>query len=126
MSEYDFDWSFFVMVEFIETLKQEEDRTLSCLDVGSGAGIHTQIMREVGCDVTQLDKYSPEAEIQEGFLEHSFSEQFDIVFCSHVIEHQRNCGLFFDKIFDILKPDGRLIMSAPKHEATTMIEGHIN
>lgn len=124
--EFEFDWSFFVLVELIEELKEGDPKDLKCLDIGSGAGIHTNILRQAGCNVTQLDKYSPNAEIQEGFLEHAFEESYDIVFCSHVIEHQRNCGLFFDKIFDVLEENGRLVMSAPKHPATTMIEGHIN
>jgi SAM-dependent methyltransferase len=50
---------------------------------------------------------------------------FDIVFCSHVIEHQRNVGLFLDRIFDVLSDDGVLIISAPK-EDHNLIEGHLN
>ena len=124
--EFDFDWSFFVLVELIEELKLNPTSNPKCLDIGSGAGTHTEILRAVGCEVTQLDKYSDSAEIKEGFLEHNFRDRYDIVFCSHVIEHQRNCGLFLDKIFDVLSDDGQLVMSAPKHLATTMIEGHIN
>ena len=124
--EFDIDWSFFVLVEFIEGLKSEPDRPTHCLDIGSGAGVHTEILRSLGIQVTQLDKYSDTADIKEGFLEHDFAETYDLIFCSHVIEHQRNCGLFLDKIFDVLTDDGRLILSAPKHDAATMIEGHIN
>ena len=54
-----------------------------------------------------------------------FDRKFDVVFCSHVIEHQRNVGLFLDKIFDILSDDGVLIISAPK-EDHNLIEGHLN
>ena len=34
-----------------------------------------------------------------------------MIFCSHVIEHQRNQGAFLDKIHDILKNDGDLVIS---------------
>ena len=43
-----------------------------------------------------------------------------------MIEHQRNVGLFLDKIFDILSDDGLSLMSAPKHLAERLIEGHLN
>ena len=125
-SEFNFDWSFFVLVELLESLKREPNQVRTCLDIGSGSGVHTQVLRAAGFTVTQLDKYSPTAELQEGFLESNFNDRFDYVFCSHVIEHQRNCGLFLDKIYDVLKDDGRLVLSAPKHPATRIIEGHIN
>ena len=51
---------------------------------------------------------------------------FDVVFCSHVIEHQRNVGLFLDKIYDDLSDNGLLIISAPKHPAERFVEGHLN
>ena len=50
---------------------------------------------------------------------------FDVVFCSHVIEHQRNVGKFLDRIYDVLSDDGVLIISAPS-EDHNLIEGHLN
>ena len=124
MSVIDIDWSFFVLTEFIESKKgQLSGKT--CLDIGSGVGLHAQGLRSAGLKVTTLDKYAPAADIKQGFMEYDFEQQFDYIFCSHVIEHQRNCGLFLDKIFDVLSDDGMLILSAPKH-AEAMVEGHIN
>ena len=74
--------------------------------------MQTDILRHAGLDVFQLDKYSPIAEYQVDFLKYNFDRKFDIVFCSHVIEHQRNVGNFLDKIYDILSDDGVLILSA--------------
>lgn len=124
--EFNFDWSFFVLVELLESVKNDQNQSRSCLDIGSGSGVHTQVLRAAGFTVSQIDKYNPSAELREGFLESNFIDKFDYVFCSHVIEHQRNCGLFLDKIHDVLKDDGFLVLSAPKHSATRMIEGHIN
>jgi len=126
MKSYDIDWSFFATVELLETHKNNSGPKPHLLDIGSGPGVHTNIFRAAGFLVTQIDKYSQHAEIKEGFLNYSFEEQYDYIFCSHVIEHQRNCGLFLDKIRDILKDDGSLIISAPKHDANLMVEGHIN
>ena len=57
---------------------------------------------------------------------HEFEQQFDIIYCSHVIEHQRNVGQFLDKIFDLLTDDGLLLISAPKHPPEQLVEGHLN
>lgn len=123
---YDIDWSFFATLEVLEDHKRVNQPQLRLLDVGSGSGVHTQIFRHAGFTVTSIDKYSESADIKDGFLSHKFPEKYDYIFCSHVIEHQRNCGLFLDKLFDTLKDDGILIISAPKHDANMMIEGHIN
>ena len=53
----------------------------------------------------------------------NFEQKFDVVFCSHVIEHQRDVGLFLDKIFDILSDNGILIISAPKHPQKGLSQG---
>ena len=50
---------------------------------------------------------------------------FDVVFCSHVIEHQRNVGDFLDRIYDVLSDDGVLIISAP-NEDRNLVDGHLN
>ncbi|MDA8689433.1 class I SAM-dependent methyltransferase [Paracoccaceae bacterium] len=121
------DWGIFALVEFIVSCKDQiGTKYRNALDIGSGAGRHTEILRMAGLDVIQLDKYSETAEIQADFMQYEFQEKFDIIFCSHVIEHQRNVGNFLDKIFDILNDDGLLLLSAPKHHAETLIEGHIN
>ena len=124
---YNLDWGIFSLIEFIGSTSEEIGKKFkSCIDIGSGYGVQTDILRHAGLDVFQLDKYCPSAEYQVDFLEYIFDQKFDVVFCSHVIEHQRNVGNFLDKIYDILSDEGVLILSAPKHDADTMIEGHLN
>jgi SAM-dependent methyltransferase len=124
---YNLDWGIFSLIEFIGSNSEEIGKKFkTCIDIGSGYGVQTDILRHAGLDVFQLDKYCPSAEYQVDFLEYIFDQKFDVVFCSHVIEHQRNVGNFLDKIYDILSDEGVLILSAPKHEADTMIEGHLN
>ena len=127
IKKFDIDWGLFGIVEFIISEQREiGKRYKTALDIGSGAGVHTQILRAVGLEVFQLDKYSDKAEYKVDFIEHNLDRKFDIVFCSHVIEHQRNVGSFLDKIFDVMSDDGLLILSAPKHAAETLIGGHLN
>lgn len=124
---FQIDWGVFSLVEFIVGHSDDiGERFRSCIDIGSGAGGQSDILRKAGLDVFQLDKYSDRAEYKVDFIGHDFDRQFDVVFCSHVIEHQRNVGRFLDKIHDVMADDGLLVISAPKHTAETMVEGHLN
>ena len=124
---YNLDWGIFSLIEFIGSNSEKiGDKFRTCIDIGSGEGVQTEILRHAGLKVFQVDKYSSSAEYKVDFLEYTFDQKFDVVFCSHVIEHQRNVGHFLDKIYDILSEDGVLIISAPKHDAESMIEGHLN
>ena len=125
--EYFITWGGFALIEFLVTERNNiGTKFKTCLDIGSGEGVHTSILRHAGLEVFQVDKYSNTAEYKVDFIEHEFDRKFDVIFCSHVIEHQRNVGLFLDKIFDLLSDDGVLIISAPNHSVETLVEGHLN
>ena len=125
--EYFITWGGFALIEFLVTERNNiGTKFKTCLDIGSGEGVHTAILRHAGLEVFQVDKYSNTAEYKVDFIEHEFGRKFDVIFCSHVIEHQRNVGLFLDKIFDLLSDDGVLIISAPNHSVETLVEGHLN
>jgi len=124
---YDLDWGIFSLIEFIGSSGIDiGSKYCSCIDIGSGEGVQSKILMHAGLKVFQLDKYSASADYKVDFIDYKFDQKFDVVFCSHVVEHQRNVGAFLDKIFDVLNDEGVLIISAPKHEADTMIEGHLN
>ena len=126
IKEYSITWGGLALIEFLVSERNSiGTKFKTCLDIGSGEGVHTAILRHAGLEVFQVDKYSTTSEYKVDFIEHKFDRKFDVVFCSHVIEHQRNVGLFLDKIFDILSDDGVLIISAPK-EDHNLIEGHLN
>lgn len=38
---------------------------------------------------------------------------FDVVLCSHILEHVHNVGKIFEELYRILKPDGKLIIKVP-------------
>ncbi|MEG3641120.1 class I SAM-dependent methyltransferase [Magnetococcus sp. PR-3] len=120
------DWSFCTLLEYLLTLPAPRgERPIRALDVGSGSGQHTQLMRLFGLQVTSIDKYAPDADRQEDFFEHQPDQPYDVILCSHVIEHQRNVGLFLDRIYDMLAEDGTLVITGPKHDPNTFIEGHL-
>ena len=125
--EYFITWGGFALIEFLVSERNNiGTKFKTCLDIGSGEGVHTSIFRHAGLEVFQVDKYSNTAEYKVDFIEHEFDRKFDVIFCSHVIEHQRNVGDFLDRIYDVLSDDGVLIISAPNHSVETLVEGHLN
>lgn len=98
-------------------------RGASVFDVGSYEGTATCALLERGHKVTAIDwtvdrKMWPwDYELQPG--------EFDAVWCSHVLEHQRNVGSFLDGVYTVLKPGGLLGVVVPplKHE---IVGGHLS
>ena len=119
------EWSGFALLEYLLS-KENFNKDFKVLDIGGGWGSHTSIMRSFGLSVDIIDKYNESAEFSCDFLKHNFKSKYDMIICSHVIEHQRNPGIFLDKIYDLLNDDGHLIISGPKHPAERFVEGHIS
>ena len=119
------DWGGFALVEYLLS-KNNFGKEFRVLDIGGAHGYHTKIMRDYGLLVDTIDKYDHSAEFHGDFNTFKFKKKYDMIFCSHVIEHQRNQGFFLDKIFDTLKDDGDLVISGPSHPAERFIEGHIS
>lgn len=95
------------------------------LDVGAGAGDHTKFLKLFGKEAYSIDLHEA-ADYQGDFLTYEFPGKFDAVFCSHALEHQRNVGLFLEKIYDVLSDDGILALSVPCHPRERLVGGHIS
>ena len=119
------DYGGFSLVEYLLS-KNKFRKEFKVLDIGGALGKHCQIMRTFGLSVDIIDKYEKEAELVGDFNKYNFKNKYDMIYCSHVIEHQRNQGLFLDKIFDLLNDEGDLVISGPKHPAERFVEGHIS
>jgi 2-polyprenyl-3-methyl-5-hydroxy-6-metoxy-1,4-benzoquinol methylase len=97
------------------------------LDVGSGGGRHARLFCENGAQVDCIDFgtsiYSAENNNQKthpsirtfhmDFNEFQAKERYDLVWASHVLEHQRNVGQFLDKLVNCCAPDGHTIITVP-------------
>lgn len=119
------NWGGFALIEYLIS-KKKISTNFRALDIGGAHGDHSEIMRSFGLKVDLIDKYEKKAELIGDFNTFKFKKKYDMVFCSHVIEHQRNQGAFLDKIYDILKDNGDLVISGPTHEAEKFVEGHIS
>ena len=94
------------------------------LDIGSGEGEHSRFLRHYGKQVYSVD-LSDGADYVGDFTKLVLDRQFDAVWCSHVLEHQRNVGVFLDKVHAALKDDGVLAITVPVHPRARLIAGHI-
>jgi SAM-dependent methyltransferase len=118
-----------------ETLQYliEKHQFDTVLDIGSGEGKHSDVLRKKGKHVTSIDfgssvyfekrddKYNY---IRGDYYEYEFDEKFDAIWASHVLEHQVNPNLFLKKIHSDLKEGGVLAITVPplKHE---IVGGHV-
>jgi SAM-dependent methyltransferase len=93
------------------------------LDIGSSDSSHSTYMRYQGMDVTTLD-HNHAADIN-AVWPIKMDPKFGAVWCSHILEHSRNTGVFLDAIADALEPGGWLAISVPpaKHE---IVGGHLS
>ncbi len=105
-------------------LSSHNDHFSNVLDVGSGGGEHTRFLRFFGKDARSIDLHE-DADYQGDFATYEFPKKFDAIFCSHVLEHQRNVGHFVEKLYDSLADDGILAISVPCHDRQHLLGGHI-
>ena len=121
--------------EIISLALKHREKYETVLDIGSGSGVHSQIFLNAGKKVTSVD-YGSSSAYRKGsqeknketligdYLKINFENQFDLIWASHVLEHQRNPGLFLEKINKDLKEGGFLCITVPplKHQ---IVGGHV-
>jgi SAM-dependent methyltransferase len=93
----------------------------SVLDIGSGAGVHADILRKNGRTVTTISLGN--ADIVGDFITTELGK-YDCVWASHVLEHQTNVGLFLNKCFDCLNYNGILAVTVPPSKPE-IVGGHL-
>lgn len=105
------------------------------LDVGPGPGVHASVFESFGKKVTTID-YSPVSatlidnvdrfrpDIIGDYMLTALPSRYDVIWCCHVLEHQRNPGLFLEKLFADIKEGGILAITVPpaKHQ---IVGGHV-
>lgn len=104
-----------------DILKNLEFHTV--LDIGAGEGRQKDYFTLNGKSVKTCDlkiEGGPHCDISKfsydyncNFLDAPIEEKFDFVFSSHVLEHQKNVGLFIDKLISCTKEQGYICTLVP-------------
>ena len=105
----------------------------SVLDIGSGAGAHTDYFVSKGKKVTAVDfgtsiyferRTSNYTCIKGDFLKIPFKETYDCIWASHVLEHQLNVHQFLQKCLGCCKPGGLIAITVPPRK-DQLVGGHL-
>lgn len=96
----------------------------SVLDIGSGPGTTARAFKFLGLDVQAVEITVDHGQDVVGdYVTTAMGRQFDLVWCSHVVEHQRNLGMFLDKVFNDTHDNGVVAITVPS-ALSPLIVGH--
>jgi SAM-dependent methyltransferase len=94
------------------------------LEIGSRHGVAAQLFKFLGKELTTIEIDGTfSSDISGNYVKTDFGKQFDAIWCSHVLEHQRHPGHFIDKLFSDLKEGGVLGLTVPSALSPLML-GH--
>ena len=116
---FNIDWGVHGMLKMLADYQFE-----SVLDIGSGAGEHKRFFETFDKKVFSVD-VAHDADYQGDILTAPIDRQFDAIWCSHVLEHQCNVGIFLQRIYDLLADDGVLAIILPTHPRELVFAGHV-
>lgn len=104
------------------------------LDVGGGAGEHAAVFEALGKQVTSVDygrsvyfeRRSPQRAVIVGdFNTLTLPERYDVVWCSHVLEHQLDPHRFLLRLHAATKEGGVLAVTVPPAKPE-IVGGHVS
>ena len=111
----------FPLLEFLVADSIKKDNKKKLLLLGEFHNDHISLINSFDYNIEQIKK----KEIDPLFHFKKFKSKYDVIFCNHIIQYQRNTGFFLDKLFDILKKEGTLIISGPKQSSEVLLEGQV-
>lgn len=104
-------------------LEQFPKNINTILDVGAGAGVHSNYFKEIGLTPTAIDYddseflYHGNIEfIKTNLIDLDSSRKYDAIFLSHVVEHFPNLENSIVKLRTLLNDDGYLFIVVPAYE----------
>jgi SAM-dependent methyltransferase len=108
----------------LEKMSSLIDYSAMILDIGAGKQEHANFFRSRGHTVHCVD-FSTSSEYVGDFNTVDIPLQYDVVWCSHCLEHQLNVNQFLLKVNSVIKPHGWLAVTVPplKHK---IVGGHVS
>ena len=104
----------------------------SVLDIGCGLGEASKVMCLKDFSVTGLGlggapfKHKNFTFYSTSLSEFIFLEYYDMIWCSHVLEHVRDVGSFLDSCLHALKDDGLFCLVVPTDKPDVLVDGHLS
>lgn len=108
------------------------------LDIGCGTELqHAKEFDMLGYEVDGLDIFDEEDfavdNILKEYIQNDFSNMgsrigvqlWDCLWCSHTLEHQRNVGVFLDKMHEYSKTDSLVAITVPPRK-DAIVGGHVS
>ena len=109
-------------------------------DIACGAGYGSRMLAEAGADLTlgfdlchKVVAYADERYGTEGLRfaqsdaeAFDWDERFDVVVSFETIEHLKEPGAFLRRVFDLVEPGGRFLMSVPLGETRHLDPFHLH
>ncbi len=110
----------------IDALAKTDHQPLEILDLGCGQGDNAAILQARGhivdgVSLSQSELHAAQTVLRDGFLfnletglpDAIKQRRFDVVLCSHVLEHLCYPQQLLTDIQQVLKPNGRLVVALP-------------
>jgi len=96
------------------------------LDIGSGQGLHAARFRAAGKRVVTLDAsdHWGRPDVLGRLEDFDAVERFDLIWASHVLEHQVNPGAFLAKARALIAPGGFFAITVPPAK-DQIVGGHV-
>ena len=97
------------------------------LDIGFGGGEQATWFRNKNKEVVTIDlntAYGAKPDIIADYNSYDFTNKFDLIWCSHVLEHQLNVNHFLRKIWHDLRPRGIYAITVPPMKPQ-VVGGHV-
>lgn len=94
------------------------------LDVGCGRGDHFKAFQSAGKFVTGIDIIDNGFNVVGNYLDTELSHEFDLVWASHILEHQLNVNLFLKKCYSNIREGGHICITVPPLK-DAIVGGHV-
>jgi len=108
-----------------------QDRFDTVQDVGAGNGSIAERFRGAGKKVTTIglgEGYDMEVDMDISYQQFIFTRinsSFDLIWCSHALEHALNVGTWLDNIVTACKPHGLIAITVPPAKSY-IVGGHVS
>jgi SAM-dependent methyltransferase len=102
------------LVIWLSKYLEEENRNLETLLFAPDPGVENWLRRQTNISLTTTDYSAPKVDHHWDITDIPASvASYDLVLCSHVMEHVPNDAKAFSELARILRPDGVLVLQVP-------------